>query len=509
LPNRDGQNNRLFTTTAQDKPVWFWILIIGIVVISCLLYVPQQTFYFSLNDDIVILYRAMLNTWRIQMSPVHVLDVFRFAYFPMLGTKLEKYRPIHNLLALILFPIFIGHPFGYHIITLLLHIAVVLALWRFARHLGLSPPVAVVSALLFLLYFPGAEVAIRFNVFPESLSTLFLLLAAIFFIRALESGNRFKYLLTILFCAMASMTKVSAIAFLVMLFLLSLHAQRNNKKLSRYSALWNWGTILISSVIFAIIFIINIQVQTGQWRLVQNTFQESWLDLLYIWIARPFMNLFPLGYPLPRQPGGVFFYDARFYISMAGGIAILGIAYWRVLRGDWLEHSMWILGYATLFHTLFLNPEARYQYMWGIPACVLLARYGLLIWKKTRPIIIRIGLLVLLTAAFCLPQIIDFTAITAESVELADYSHKTQQWAFNALQVGIRYPFERGLLVKREFIPTDYFLSKTYLYTPYREEVERYYGVKLPKLEKLGLSMYLPTYPMNEPTDWMKGNKKH
>ncbi len=315
---------RLFPPAPAGKPVWIWILLIGILLITASLYLPLQTLYFNQNDDIIILYRAMLNSWRIQLSPLHVLDIFRPDYYPLLGCRLEKYRPIHNLFALIFFPIFAGNPLGYHILTLLLHIAVALALWRFARHLGLSPPIAVISSLLFFLYFPGAEVAIRFNVFPESLSTLFLLLAAIVYIRALDSGSKIKYVLTILLCALASMTKVSAIAFLVMLFLLAWHAQLNSKRLSRYSAPWNWGTLIASSLIFAVVFVINTQVQSGQWQLVGGTVADSWLDLLFIWIARPFMDLIPLGYPLPGQPGGVFFFDIRFYIHMAGGIASAG-----------------------------------------------------------------------------------------------------------------------------------------------------------------------------------------
>jgi len=508
VPSSFSKPNHLFTQISAGNPAWMWILLVGIILITSVLYFPQQSLYFNLNDDIIILYRAMLNTWRIQMSPIHLLDIFRPDYYPLLGCRLEKYRPIHNLVALILFPIFVGNPLGYHIFTLLLQIAVALAFWRFARHLGLSPPISVISALLFFLYFPGAEVAVRFNVFPESFSALFLLLAAIFYIRALESGGRIKYLVTILLCTLASMTKVSAMAFLVILFLLALHAQRNSRKLTRYSPLWNWGTLAVSSLIFAIIFIVNTQVQSGQWQLVRGTISESWLDLLYIWIARPFMNLIPLGYPLPRQPVGVFFYDARFYIDMAGGIVLLGVAYWRVLRGDWLERSMWILSYASLFHTLFLNPEARYQYLWGIPAAILLARYGIMLWEKTKPYLMKITLLSLLGLAYAIPQVVNIVAISDESTELANYSRETQKWAFDALKVRIRYPFERGLLVKKQFIPSDYFLSKIYLYTPYREEVERYYGVKLPKPEELGLSIFLPSYPMNEPTDWMKGDKK-
>ncbi len=169
---------------------------------------------------------------------------------------------------------------------------------------------------------------------------------------------------------------------------------------------------------------------------------------------------------------------------------------------------MWILSYASLFHTLFLNPEARYQYLWGISAAILMAHYALLLWEKTKPVVLKLTLVSLLGLAYVIPQVINIVAISNESMELANYSQETQKWAFDALRVSIRYPFERGLLVKKQFIPSDYFLSKTYLYTPYREEVERYYGVKLPKPEELGLSIYLPAYPMNEPTDWMKAKKK-
>jgi hypothetical protein len=212
-----------------------------------------------------------------------------------------------------------------------------------------------------------------------------------------------------------------------------------------------------------------------------------------------------LGYPLPRVG---FFFDIRFIASMAGGIIVALIGYWRILRGDWLERALWILLYSSIIHTLFLLPDARYEYMFGIPSSLLIARYLLMLWERTKSYALKIAAISVLALMYIVPQVINAQAMAAESLELANYSHETQKWAFDAMQARIRYPFERGLLTKKEFIPSDHFLSKLYLYTPYREEVERYYSVKLPKPEELGLPVFQPEFPMNEPTDWMKTKKK-
>jgi hypothetical protein len=170
-------------------------LIIGFVFI---LNYPKLHLYF-LSDDFVFM-RYLTEIFGARGS-YHMNPIPRFFFF---------YIGYH----------FVGlNPLYYHLITLLLHTANVLLVFKLAQKLLNNKWISTVASLLFATYFMNYEVVYWITGIFYILLTLFFISTLIFFMRYLRKKNKIYYALFVTTFALAVFTMEQGITLLIACFL--------------------------------------------------------------------------------------------------------------------------------------------------------------------------------------------------------------------------------------------------------------------------------------------------
>ncbi|HQR31241.1 MAG TPA: glycosyltransferase family 39 protein, partial [Blastocatellia bacterium] len=99
------------------------------------------------------------------------------------------YRPMFNSLLIVNYQLFGFSPFGWHLVSLLLHLAATFLVFRLVRAWDQSREVAVLAALLFGVHPIHVESVAWVSGVPDPLATVFVLLALIFHERHIKEGE--------------------------------------------------------------------------------------------------------------------------------------------------------------------------------------------------------------------------------------------------------------------------------------------------------------------------------
>ncbi len=123
------------------------------------------------------------------------------------------YRPMFNSLLIVNYQLFGFSPFGWHLVSLLLHLGATFLVYRLVRAWDQSREVAVLAALLFGVHPIHSESVAWVSGVPDPLATVFVLLALIFHERSVsEGGTNNKWVLASLAMALLALfTKEVAI----------------------------------------------------------------------------------------------------------------------------------------------------------------------------------------------------------------------------------------------------------------------------------------------------------
>ncbi|MBI4469352.1 MAG: tetratricopeptide repeat protein [Acidobacteria bacterium] len=180
------------------QPEWKWVVAVLAVTLIAFLNSLDGEFVF---DD----------WWQIDRNPTitslaNIPDMFTQSVWQFLAPKGDTvgpyYRPIFNVSLIINYALFGKTPFGWHLVSVALHLGITLLVYLLCRQWGLTVELAGAAALLFGLHPTKSEPVSWLASQPDLFVSTFLLLSLLFYERYYHGpGGRKPYLLVSLACA--------------------------------------------------------------------------------------------------------------------------------------------------------------------------------------------------------------------------------------------------------------------------------------------------------------------
>ena len=196
-----------------------------LIFLCSLLYFNSLSNGFTYDD-----YPMMIDNSNLKVFNNNLSSFFNNEYFKL--SREQTYRPMDTIQYLISFNIFKTNPFGYHFISIILHIINVLLIFSLANILFKNKATAFIISLLFLSHpiLTEAIDSISFN--DDLLVTLFYLLSFIFYLKFKENDKKklFFYLLSLLFLLISLLSKEMGITLIALIILYDLFIDQEKIK---------------------------------------------------------------------------------------------------------------------------------------------------------------------------------------------------------------------------------------------------------------------------------------
>ncbi len=277
-----------------------------------------------------------------------------------------------------------ANPLGFHLTSVMLHLANVSLVYFFSYQLTLKKNVSLITALLFAIHPMHVESVAWAAERKDVLFSFFYLLSLIFYVKYLKSNFKFHFIiLCFLFYGLSLFSKWSALPLPAVLLLLDYYFQRKS-----------WKIALFEKLFFLAIPALSIYLHFSKGTIIAEQFPfffriflgvHSLLFYLIKFIA-PF-NLSAV-YPYPELKNG--FLPAEYYFSLPLLIAMAmpAFVFIKKLKGErrfvFFCIGFFILNLGMVLH--FLSPIGgvvvaadRYTY---IPYCGLLLLVGFYVEKQ-------------------------------------------------------------------------------------------------------------------------------
>ena len=119
------------------------------------------------------------------------------------------YRPLFNVALIVNYQLFKFQPFGWHLISILFHLAAVMLVYALARRWGLSLEVAAAAALLFGVHPVHSESVAWVAAIPDPMATVFILSSLLLYERYYHGERPAGPLILVLSLALAFMALLS------------------------------------------------------------------------------------------------------------------------------------------------------------------------------------------------------------------------------------------------------------------------------------------------------------
>ncbi len=225
-----------------------WRPALLLVVAALLLYGRTATFGFVQADDLDLIAGNQAFLRDLTRLP----EAFARSYFQTeqdTGTLETYYRPV-AIASLMLDAQRAGaDPGPYHATNVVLHAAVVLALWRLLIALGTSRQAALLSSLLFAVHPANAQAVAWIAGRNELLFGLFTLLAVRAFVGVIDTGAVRWLALHVAAFALALFSKETALAIPLALFMLWRLSERRGRR-------WPWPALAVGDAAVLVVWYI-------------------------------------------------------------------------------------------------------------------------------------------------------------------------------------------------------------------------------------------------------------
>src|ERR1700733_6827371 len=129
------------------------------------------------------------------------------------------YRPLSHVES-ILYPFFGLHPIGYHAAVYVIFIFDTIAVYMLARAITRRPMAAALTTLFFSIHTVNAYATYDVGFTPELLYALFYMVAALAYLRYIETGAKAAHYVSLVCFALSLMSKESAVTLPATLFVL-------------------------------------------------------------------------------------------------------------------------------------------------------------------------------------------------------------------------------------------------------------------------------------------------
>ena len=361
------------------------LLLCGVLAITAAAFFNSLDGQFVYDDRLQILKNPTLNTLA-NIPRMFVQSVWQFLNEADRAAAGPYYRPIFNIALIIDRSLFGLQTFGWHVSSLLIHLAAVYLVYRLARQWELTREVALAAALLFGLHPVHSESVAWVAALPDPLAAVFLLSALLLYERHYHGQARSRLALaaSVLLAFAALLSKEVAIAFPLFLvtreLLDRLPGERIGElilKTARRTAPYFAAIAVYLGARYAVLgFLAQNDVTTArftQWNVLLT------IPAVFLRYTRMLFVPYPLAvvYDSKYVESSA---DPRFWAAALGAVAILTAAAWLVRSSTAGRRA---LVFAVLFLLPVLNLRAfrpqesllhdRYLYLPSVAFCILIA----------------------------------------------------------------------------------------------------------------------------------------
>lgn len=192
---------------SQAQKIERWV-VAGLLAITFLAFANSLRGEFVYDDRVQILNNSKIK------DVSNIPSMFTQSVWQFLNEKNPEavgpyYRPLFNVALIIGYQLFEFQTFGWHLISILLHLAVVMLLYALARRWGLRTETAAAAALLFGVHPVHSESVAWVAALPDPMATVFILSSLLLYERYFHSERRAGPLTLILSVALAFMALLS------------------------------------------------------------------------------------------------------------------------------------------------------------------------------------------------------------------------------------------------------------------------------------------------------------
>jgi tetratricopeptide (TPR) repeat protein len=163
-------------------------LIAFLVVGAALPYLNTLRNGFVSDDETQVLHNPYIRNFH------HLVRIFASPVASYVGVKMANYyRPLMNVGYLLCYQVFGPHAFGFHLVNIVLHLAVVCAVFLVTKRMFQNRILALMAAVSFAIHPVHTEAVAWIAAIPEMELSIFYLLTFWFFLGVARPGGRFSY----------------------------------------------------------------------------------------------------------------------------------------------------------------------------------------------------------------------------------------------------------------------------------------------------------------------------
>jgi tetratricopeptide (TPR) repeat protein len=214
---RQARRERAFEHKQQKRQEW--LLLGGVLLVTAFAFFNSLDGQFVYDDRLQVLRNPTINELA-NIPRMFVQSVWQFLNEADKAAAGPYYRPLFNIALIINHALFGQHTFGWHLVSLLIHLAVVYLVYRLARQWTPGSETALAAALLFGLHPAHSESVAWIAALPDPLAAVFILSALLLYERHYHGERRSTAALgaSILLAFAAMLSKEVAIMFAVFIF---------------------------------------------------------------------------------------------------------------------------------------------------------------------------------------------------------------------------------------------------------------------------------------------------
>ena len=189
------------------------ISIILIIILGCVVYCNSLNNKFVWDDHILVENNTYINNW----SKVPHFFTKNIAMGG--GEKFNSYRPLQMITYMIDYSLWKLDVRGYHFTNIFLHILATLSLYWLISILFKDKLISLLTSILFVVHPIHTEVVTYISGRADSLAALFIILCLIFYIKYLHFRNLKTYMLMLLSCIFALLSRENSLVLPALLLL--------------------------------------------------------------------------------------------------------------------------------------------------------------------------------------------------------------------------------------------------------------------------------------------------
>src|SRR5689334_4891302 len=196
-----------------------WMLLGGVLLITAIAFFNSLDGQFVYDDRLQVVRNPTITSLA-NIPRMFVRSVWQFLNETDQAAAGPYYRPLFNIALIVNYALFGLQPFGWHLVSLLVHLAAVFLVYRLARRWGLARETGLAAALLFGLHPAHSESVAWVAALPDPMAAVFMLAALLLYERHYHGQRKSKALLgaSIAFAFAAMLSKEVAVMLAVFLF---------------------------------------------------------------------------------------------------------------------------------------------------------------------------------------------------------------------------------------------------------------------------------------------------